>query len=273
MSTEYVLGTDDTELARLGLQHQLWSAAAHEGWERAGVRPGSRVLDVGCGPAYAAADLAHLAGPTGSVHGVDESQPFIDAARKRAEVLGLTNATFEQLDVQDLSSLEPARYDVAYARWVLCFVDDPEAVVRGIQRALAPGGRLLVQDYFNWQAMRIAPESEAYMTAVRASGRAWIDTGGDPDLVAHLIPIARRLGLEELDLRVHQRLARPGTPMWAWPDSYWRSFVPRLVTSGHMTQPEADAFFAAWEELSANPDTLLQVPPVYEILLRKPDGR
>lgn len=270
MSTEYVLGTDDVELARLGLQHQLWSAIAHDAWERAAIRPGSRVLDVGCGPAFAAADLAHFVGPTGSVHGVDESAPFIEAAQTRARVLGLTNATFEQQDVQDLSSLEPEAYDVAYARWVLCFVPNPEAVVRGIRRALVPGGRLLVQDYFNWQAMRIAPESEAYATAVRASGQAWIDTHGNPDLVAHLIPIARALGFEELDLRVHQRLARPNTPMWSWPDSYWKSFVPRLVASGHMTQTEADAFFEDWARLSSNPDTLLQVPPVYEILLRKP---
>lgn len=269
MPTEYVLGTDNTELARLGLQHQLWSAIAHDAWERAGIRPGSRVLDIGCGPGYAAADLAHLVGPTGAVHGIDESKPFVSAARQRADVLGLTNATFDQGDVQDLSSLEPDSFDVAYARWVLCFVQDPESVVRGIQRALTPGGRLLVQDYFNWQAMRIAPESEAYTTAVRASGRAWIDTHGDPDLVAHLIPIARKLGLDELDLRVHQRLARPGTPMWSWPDSYWKSFIPRLVSSGHMTQTEADAFFDDWAKLSASPDTLLQVPPVYEILLRK----
>jgi hypothetical protein len=57
--------------------------------------------------------------------------------------------------------------------------------------------------------------------------------------------------------------------MWSWPDSYWRSFVPRLVTSGHLTQPQADAFFEAWDQLSADPDTLIQLPPVYELIARK----
>lgn len=266
---EYVLGTDDTELTRLGLQHQLWSAIAHEAWERARIGPAKRVLDVGCGPFFAGADLAHLVGPTGHVLGVDESEHFLAAARKRAEVLGLANTAFLHTDVHDLSDVPEASFDAAYARWVLCFVKSPEAVVTGIARALKPGAMLVVHDYFNWQAMRVAPESEPFQAAVRASGRSWIDSGGHPDVVADLIPIARRLGLEEVDLRVHQRLARPGTMMWSWPDSYWRSFIPRLVTSGHLTQQQADAFFVAWESLSSNPDTLLQVPPVYELILQK----
>jgi ubiquinone/menaquinone biosynthesis C-methylase UbiE len=269
---QYVLGTDQTELARLGIQHHLWSAIAHEAWERARIRPGQRVLDVGCGPGYASTDLAYLVGPAGHVQGVDESSDFIAAARRRADALGLTNCTFTKGDVRDLGAagvLEES-FDAAYARWVLCFVSGPEAVVAGVARALKPGGVLVIQDYYNWQSMRISPESEAYEIVKEASGRAWIDRGGDPDLVAHLLPVVRRLGLEEVDLRIHQRLARPGSTLWAWPDTYWRSFVPRLVASGHITQAQADEFFEAWRSLSRNPDTLLQPPPVYELIVRKP---
>jgi ubiquinone/menaquinone biosynthesis C-methylase UbiE len=269
---QYVLGTDDTELARLGLQHHLWSACAHEAWERARIRPGQRVLDVGCGPAYAAADLALLVGPTGHVQGVDESGPFIAAARRRADALGLTNCTFTKGDVRDLAGagvLEES-FDAAWARWVLCFIADYEDVVAGVARALKPGGVFVVQDYHNWQGMRIFPDSEIYDLVKKASGRAWIDRGGNPDLVAHLLPLVRRLGLEQVDLRIHQRIARPGSSLWAWPDSYWRSFVPRLVASGHVTQAESDEFFRAWDKYSRNPDTLLQPPPVYELIVRKP---
>ena len=272
MAHEYVLGTDDTELARLGLQHQLWSARAHEAWERARIGAGSRVLDVGCGPGYASADLAHLVGASGMVLGVDESAPFVGAARRRAEVLGLPQATFVTSDVRDLegAGVQPGSFDVVWARWVLCFVPDPEPVMRGIHAALRPGGRLVIHDYFNWQAMRIAPESEAYKAAMRAADRAWAASKSDPDVVATLLPMARRLGFEEIDMRVHQRFARPGASLWAWPDTFWRSFVPRLVQGGHMTEAEADAFFEDWDAHASNPDAIVHTPPVYEVIFRKP---
>ena len=49
-----------------------------------------------------------------------------------------------------------APFDLAYARWVLCFVKDPAAVVRGVARALRKGGRLIVHDYFNYASMTLA---------------------------------------------------------------------------------------------------------------------
>ncbi|HXU78754.1 MAG TPA: class I SAM-dependent methyltransferase, partial [Methylomirabilota bacterium] len=64
---EYVLGTDGAELERLGLQHQLWLAQAASIWERAGFRRGHRILDVGCGPGFAALDLAERVGPRGRI--------------------------------------------------------------------------------------------------------------------------------------------------------------------------------------------------------------
>ena len=52
--TPYVLGTGDDELQRLSLQHRLWADAAHAAFRRAGITIAQRVLDVGCGPGFAA---------------------------------------------------------------------------------------------------------------------------------------------------------------------------------------------------------------------------
>jgi hypothetical protein len=51
MATErdYVLGTYDEEIARLGLQHRVWRPVVLECWQKAGITVGSRVLDVGAG--------------------------------------------------------------------------------------------------------------------------------------------------------------------------------------------------------------------------------
>ncbi|NUQ50132.1 MAG: methyltransferase domain-containing protein, partial [Phycisphaerae bacterium] len=124
---EYVLGTNEAELERLGLQHRLWGAQAYALWERAGFRPGCTVLDIGCGPGFATFDLAALVGSAGRVIAVDSSKRFLDHVRAQCAARGVGNV---ELLAADVGRLElPARsLDGAYARWVLCFVPDPAAV-------------------------------------------------------------------------------------------------------------------------------------------------
>ena len=64
MENDYVLGTNDEELERLGLQHRVWRPIVLDCWRRAGITFGSRVIDVGAGPGFATMDLAELVGPT-----------------------------------------------------------------------------------------------------------------------------------------------------------------------------------------------------------------
>ena len=55
---DYVLGTHDEELLRLGLQHRVWRPVVLDCWQRAGITTGKRILDLGAGPGYAALDLS-----------------------------------------------------------------------------------------------------------------------------------------------------------------------------------------------------------------------
>ena len=142
---EYVLGTHDAELARLSLQHKLWSGSAFDCWERTGIGPGKIILDLGCGPGYTTLDLAALVAPTGQVLAIDESTRFIGHLRKQQQVLNLTNIDVRVMDSQYLD-IDEASIDVVYTRWVLCYVPDPEAVIQGVVKALRPGAVFAVQD-------------------------------------------------------------------------------------------------------------------------------
>ena len=64
---DYVLGTHDEELLRLGLQHRVWRPVVLDCWQKAGITTGKRILDLGAGPGYAALDLAEIVGPSGEV--------------------------------------------------------------------------------------------------------------------------------------------------------------------------------------------------------------
>lgn len=267
---QYVLGTGADELERLGLQHRLWSDAAHEAWKRANVEPGQRVLDIGCGPGYAAFDLAQLVQARGRVLGVDESANFVEHVREQAAARRLPQLEARVGDVQRLGEVlagEPP-FDLAYARWVLCFVRDPSAVIAGAAAALKPGGQLVLHDYFNYECMTVAPRRESFTRVVAATARSWRAPGGDPDVMARVPRLLLEHGLELLHLQVHQRIARPGDSMWNWVASWWRTFTPKLVKLGELEPDEERRFHEDFDALRAATDFVV-LPTVFEIVARK----
>lgn len=273
-----MLGTDPVELERLGVQHRLWGDAAHALWRRAGIAPGARVLDVGCGPGYASVDLAQLVGAEGRVVGLDESEGFIGELNRRAGVLGLGHLSGHVGDVQAIGAALAGEvddggdvgFDAAFARWVLCFVPDPAAVIAGIVERLRPGGRVVLFDYFNYGSMTMAPRDAAFDEVVRAIGAAWRAPGGDPDVMGRMPGILLDAGLEVTHLDVHQRIARPGGAMWAWPTTFFASFLPRIVETGFMSEELHQEMLAMWARASGDASRFMTLPPVWEIVATKP---
>jgi SAM-dependent methyltransferase len=108
----------------------------------AGVRPGSRALDVGCGPGALTTELAELVGAE-QVTAVDPSTPFVEACRQRLPGITVSVAGAEALPFADAS------FDVALAQLVVNFVADPPAGVREMRRVTRPGGTVAaaVWDY------------------------------------------------------------------------------------------------------------------------------
>jgi ubiquinone/menaquinone biosynthesis C-methylase UbiE len=106
-----------------------------------GVRPGERVLDVGCGAGQTTRDAARMAAP-GEVVGIDVSERMLERAHELTAAERLDNVTYELADAQ-LHGFAPERFDVAISRFGLMFFADPDAAFANIARALRPGGRLV----------------------------------------------------------------------------------------------------------------------------------
>ncbi len=265
---EYVLGTHDAELERLGLQHRLWSAQAFACWERAGIGPGSRVLDVGSGPGFTSLDLASLVGPAGHVIALDESSRYIGVLRQRTELLGIRHVSAKLMDAQEIR-VEASSVDAAYARWVLLFVKNPSAVIEGVVRALRPGGVFAVQDYVSWEAIRLSPASEAFDRVVAATLESFRQSGGDTQIGLRLPALMRSHGLRVEKILPVQRVARAGEPLWAWPGTFFHNYLPRLVERGLLSLEEQQAFEAMWDERSRDDAAFLWAPAMVEIIARK----
>ena len=271
--SDYVLGTGRDELERLCLQNRLWADAAHAAWKRAGLCPGHRVLDVGAGPGFASFDLAELVMSHGRVVAVDESSGFIDHLARQAKARGITQLTGHVGDVQSLDTAEfvpKSGFDLAYARWVLCFVADPQAVVRGVAAALRPGGRVVVHDYFNYATMTAAPRRRAITRAVEATEASWRDRGGDPDVAGRLPEILTTCGLHVVGVDVHQRVARSHEAMFRWPDLWWRTYTPKLVAMGYLTPAEGEEVIADLDAMTRSATDVWVCPPMFEIVAERP---
>ena len=108
----------------------------------AGVKPGMRVVDVGCGPGAVASAAAEIAGDE-NVAAIDPSEPFANACRERLPNADVRVASAEELPFRDDT------FDVALAQLVVNFMRDPEAGVREMARVTRPGGKVAacVWDY------------------------------------------------------------------------------------------------------------------------------
>lgn len=105
--------------------------------------PGESVLDVACGTGIVTLSAAHAVGADGHVLGVDLSGQMVDAGRRRAEALGLSNVSFERMDAEQLD-LPDASFDVALCSLGLMYAPEPEQAMREMRRVLRPGGRIVI---------------------------------------------------------------------------------------------------------------------------------
>lgn len=264
----YLLGTDPEEGRRLETQHRLWADAARDLWDRAAFGPGARLLDLGCGPGFAALELAERVGPEGRVLAVDESPRFIAALVREAGRLQVGQLTARVERVQELQ-LEPASLDGAFARWIFCFLPDPAPVIERVVSGLRPGGRLVIWDYLNYGATTLHPRSPAFDRVLAAVEESWKRTGGDLDVGARLPGLIVKSGCRLVDLAPLVKFIRPGTSFWDWPTQFFSGHVPRLVEAGLLTEAEQRAFEAEWRARERDPGTFLSAPPMIGIIAEK----
>ena len=178
---DYVLGTHDAEIERLGLQHRVWLPRASAAWRRAGFTAGQTLLDVGCGPGYAALDLAGIVGPGGRVIALDRSRRFLDALEAAARARAVSNIEAYELDL-DEQAIPVTGADGAWSRWVYAFVRRPRLLLERVVAALRPGGTMVLHEYVDYRAWRLSPRSDVFEGFVSEVMASWRADGGEPDI-------------------------------------------------------------------------------------------
>ncbi len=263
---DYVLGTHDEEVDRLGLQHRVWRPQMLDAFRRAGIGPGASVVDVGAGPGFASTDLAEIVGPSGKVLAVERSRRFLDVLSARARRLGLGQIETSERDVAE-SGFGEGGADSTWCRWLLSFVSDPRRTVGHIAAALKPGGRAIFHEYADygaWRTLPPDPDVERFRTLVMQS---WRDSGGEPDIALRLPDWLGEEGLEILEIRPLIHVARKGDFIWQWPESFMAGGARRLAELGYVERAEAERLGTALDRLPAG--SWMTTPLVLEVIARK----
>lgn len=265
---DYVLGTNDEELSRLGLQHSVWRPTALACWQRAGITVGARVLDVGAGPGFATLDLAEMVGPTGEVVAVERSGRFVQAGRAACKGRGMTHVRFHELDLMT-EALPVTGFDVAWIRWVASFVSSPAMLVSKIAAAIRPGGAAAFHEYADYATWRISPRSRLFEDFVQQVMESWRATGGEPDIALALPALLVERGFHIRSSTPCVFCVRPQDHAWHWPAAFLDINLNRLLELRRVDEAWATAVRDAFAEAESNPHTLMITPMVLEIIAER----
>ena len=190
---EYIHGTERDEQRRLSLLNDRMNEAS---MRAIGVRPGERILDLGCGLAQLTRAMAKAAGPGARALGVDRSAEQIAEALRQAREAGETG----WIELREGDALEPplreterGSFDLAHVRFLLEHLPDPIALVRVMVRAVRTGGRVVLEDE-DHDILRLWPEPPGARALWDAYVRSYDRLGNDPYVGRKLVSLLHDAG-------------------------------------------------------------------------------
>jgi SAM-dependent methyltransferase len=261
----YALRLDEGEVERYRMMAEQARAAEVDLWELAGIGPGARVADVGCGPGAMLPALSGAVGADGRVHAVDADPGAVAAARALADAAGLENVEVTE-GRADRTGLEPGSLDVVMLRHVLAHNGGAEdAIVAHLATLVRPGGCVYLVDV-DGTAIRILPDhadladlGDRYL-AFRAA------RGDDNRAGLRLADRLARAGLEVVEFRGRYLIASPPPgvrpPPWAAREA--------MLAAGVVTEADVQRWDRTFREIDAAPVRPTVFSPVFTAVGRRP---
>ncbi|OBG20129.1 class I SAM-dependent methyltransferase [Mycobacterium sp. 852002-51057_SCH5723018] len=261
-ASTYVLGHADVEVQRLLLQARLYDDYTEHALRLAGLRPGMRVLDVGCGPGDVSFVAARLVGPTGSVLGVDAAPEMVALARARAAEQGLTAVQFTHAAIDGIALDKPV--DAVIGRFILMHLPDPAATLRRLNSFVRPGGVVAFSEN-DMTATRTVPDMPLFEQVTTGIVRAFEAMGLSPRFGTTLHTVFAEAGLGVPRLIQGTPIGTAAdTDILAYGAEVWRLVSPVAQQLGLEIDglDDIDDFVPLFRREARAVDALISMPPI-----------
>lgn len=230
----YLLGHTDDELQRLDLQGELYRDITRRAFVEAGIGPGMRVLDIGCGSGDVSRTVGDIVGPSGNVLGIDRGDAALEAARASARARDTGWLTFERAEIDTFD--RAGEFDALVGRFVLMHQAEPVEVLRAAARSVKEGGVVvMIESYMDLlrTGSHSEPFSPLYDRIVRFKCDVVRGAGADLHAGGRLRSTFVRAGLVQPVCRLEARVeGGPDSLYWKYVAQSVRSMLPEAQRLG-----------------------------------------
>jgi ubiquinone/menaquinone biosynthesis C-methylase UbiE len=262
IGSSYVLGHANVEVQRLLLQGRLYDDYTEHALRLAGLRPGMRVLDIGCGPGDVSFIAARLVGPTGTVLGVDAAPEMIELAGARAAEKNLPTVHFMRTTIDAIDLGEPV--DAVIGRLILMHLPDPAATLRQLSDCVRPGGVIAFAENDITEARSI-PDLPLFGQVTTGIVRAFEAMGLSPRFGTTLHTVFQDAGLGAPHLTLGAPIGTAAdTDLLAYAAEVWRLVSPIAHQGGFAIDELADIdeFVPRFREEARAVNAVITMPPI-----------
>jgi ubiquinone/menaquinone biosynthesis C-methylase UbiE len=262
---QYALATGEQAVGRLKVLHSIYSPVGREVLLEAGIAPGMKVADFGCGTGTMTHTLASIIGVSGSVTGIDVNAPQLEQARQLCDQEGFENTVFVQADACN-TGLPRNAFDFVYCRFLLLHLPDPAACLREMRDILRPGGILVVEDGDLASAASVPPTAlDAFADLFSRLGAV---RGVDYSLANRLCHLVHEARFSQISLKVHQPAERAGASglllKWSVQEA-----APAFIDAGLIKRDQLQYLLSEMQSAADNPDVLALAPRMSLVWARR----
>jgi SAM-dependent methyltransferase len=262
-SASYIIDGGEPGAARLAVLGRTLAASSESFLKRTGLRPGVRVLDVGCGSGELTGWMADLVGPAEAV-GIDVDLTVLSIARERWAAHP-SAPRFVLADVTEVP-IELGRFDIVYARFVLSHQTDPLAALRNLRALCRPGGVVAVEDV-DIAAMFCQPPSLAFERHAELYCQAAIARGADPRLGPRLAALFGEAGFAAIQAGAVHPSFREGEGK-RLAELTLRSIRAAVLASGLIDEDDFDDVLDEVQRITDDPETVVGLPRIHQVMGR-----
>jgi SAM-dependent methyltransferase len=260
----YMLATGDEAANRLLLLDRIFGASTRELLKAAGISPGMKVAEIGCGSGLVSLWLAKTVGATGTVTAADSSGEQLQLAEKNAS--DLNNISFHRADAY-ATGLPRESFDLVYSRFLMCHLREPLRALAEMRALLRPGGILVCEDHDDG-GIFTEPPTRAYQRLVEISQSVNASRGLDSYIGLKLPRLFHEAGFTGPDVRVMQLAFLRGEEKRFW-ELTLREAAPAIFAAGASSPEELESICAEMQAIASDESVLLMLARVTQVWARR----